>query len=143
MLVDNERSDDGRIVGRRDRQREGVGDAERAVARRDLEVDQAAEVRGRPAGESARRSIEREPTWQSCTADQRRPVGQAGVVHIRERARGNLERPGRVFRYRLIRDRRLTTGASFTGVIVSLKVSDALSEPSLAITLSSRVPLKS
>ena len=32
-------------------------------------------------------------------------------------------------------------GTSFTGVTVSLKVSDAVSEPSLAVTLRSSAPL--
>ena len=36
----------------------------------------------------------------------------------------------------------LTTGASLTGSMVSVKVSEAVSEPSLAVTFSSREPLK-
>ena len=90
------------------------------------------EVLRRRAGEGARGRVEREPGRQRRAIPQRRRVGQA-AVHIDEGAR---PAPGRSTRVSSAIDWLPigvpATGASLTGVIVSLNVSEALSEPSLA-----------
>ena len=79
---------------------------------------------------------------RAAAVGQRRLVGQA-AVHIGERSAGTWKvqavSSGVVWSAIGV----LTTGASLTGSMVSVNVSETVSEPSLAVTLSSTVPLKS
>ena len=115
----------------------------RAVAGRDLEVEAAGLVQRRRAGEGAGRCIERDPRRQRGSVRHRRRIGQAVTIHIGECARRNLERPVRSLRGRLIEDRRrddrrVVDRRDGQGE----RVGDAMSAPSLAMTLRSRSPVK-
>ena len=114
----------GRVVDRRDCQRERVGGAERAVAGRDLEVDRAAEILRRRAGEGAGRSIEGEPGRQAPRRWPASPCRSGCCPHRQTRppAPGTTRPCPQETVWSAIGV--LTTGASLTGSMVSVNVSD-------------------